>query len=146
MSDQQNKLKLNDKCHTSINHSIFPSDKDRQIFLNYVVQGGETQQLIRMVSSTINPSVSSSLCRTNKGQPLAMFISSSGFCNEALSRSGSGWKFLIIFLPPVWLINLKVTLDVNGHCRRSSQSPFMITKNTNIPIPSPRMSNLRHIL
>ncbi len=93
------------------------------------------EHLTNTVSSTIKPPLFSSVWDTNLGQPEAMFISDFGFWKELLM--GSGWKVSMMSLFPVWLISLKVTLDVKGHCRMLSNSPFMI-----IPQPSTIMPYL----
>ena len=46
--------------------------------------------LIKIVSSTMKPPLSSSVCETNCGEPLAVFMSDFGFLKELLV--GSGWK------------------------------------------------------
>ena len=51
-----------------------------------------TEHLIKTVSSTINPPLSSSVWETNLGHPLAMFISDFGFLKELLI--GSDWNVL----------------------------------------------------
>ena len=54
--------------------------------------------LMNMVSSTTNPPLSNSVCETNRGHPLAIFISDFGFLKELLI--GSGWNVSTISLPP----------------------------------------------
>ena len=99
------------------------------------------EHFIKTVSSTINPPFFNSWCDTNFGHPLAMFMSDFGFRNELLE--GSGWNVSTISCPPRWLISLKVTLWVKGHCRMLSNS-FRITMKKRdmcvfLPMPSPRM-------
>ena len=89
-----------------------------------------TTHLMKMVSSITKPLFLRSRWDTNRGQPLAIFISDFGFLNELLI--GSGWKVSTMSRPPAWLISLKVTLWDKGHGRMSSNSPRIITKKSDM--------------
>ncbi len=85
---------------------------------------------MKIVSSLTKPPLNKSLWDMKCGQPDAMFMSDFGFLKEMLV--GSGWKVSITSRLPFWLMSLKVTLWVKGHCKMLSNSPLIITKNNDM--------------